>query len=187
MVEALFLVKLGTIWPRAILKIAMILMSLKSSAQVSPPVLPGPEVSQLPLLEMNVNLSSAKESELSQPEKIKATIRRARDAWMRGDADAFASLFSPDGEFILPGNRWVGQEAIQQVVAEFAASHSEVKIDIKRILVEGEQALVEWHWQDRETLTGRHSRADDAIVIEFKAGKIVYWREYVDTQTWAEP
>lgn len=118
-----------------------------------------------------------------QPEAIRTAIEQARDAWMQGDADAFASLFSADGEFIVPGNRWVGREAIRQTIADFAASHVEVNIEIKRIIIEGDRAVVEWSWEERESATARPNKADDAIVVDFQGGQIVRWREYIDSET----
>jgi uncharacterized protein (TIGR02246 family) len=118
-----------------------------------------------------------------QPEEIHALIQQARDAWVNGDADAFANLFTPDGELIVPGNRWVGPEAIREVAASFAAGASDVKIEIRRILVMGNQAVVEWYWEDTEKASGRRNRADDAIVVDFTGGRIQRWREYIDAQT----
>ncbi len=91
----------------------------------------------------------------------------------------FASLFLPDGEFIVPNNRWVGTEKIRQVAADFATDY-EVKIEIRRIIVEDERAVVEWYWSDTQKATGKCNQADDAIVVDFRAGKISRWREYID-------
>jgi uncharacterized protein (TIGR02246 family) len=115
--------------------------------------------------------------------KIHLIIQHAKNAWTNGDATAFASLFSIDGEFWVPGNRWVGPEKIRQIAAEFAASSSDVKIDIHRVIVDENQAVVEWYWEDTDNSTGNRNRADDVIVIDFVEGRIQRWREYIDTQT----
>ncbi len=112
-------------------------------------------------------------------EKIRSIIQQASEAWLTGDAEAFASLFLPDGEFIVPNNRWVGTEKIRQVAADFATDY-EVKIEIRRIIVEDERAVVEWYWSDTQKATGKCNQADDAIVVDFRAGKISRWREYID-------
>lgn len=116
-------------------------------------------------------------------EEMRSLIQQAAQAWILGDADAFASLFVSDGEFIVPGNRWVGQAEIRQAAADFASTHSEVKISIRRMIIEGNQAVVEWYWQDKENATNRRTQADDAIVVDFKADRISRWREYIDIQT----
>jgi uncharacterized protein (TIGR02246 family) len=122
------------------------------------------------------------EAKFMKPEEIRSLIQKAGDAWMAGDADGWAALFIPDGEFIVPGNRWVGQEEIRKAASDFASNYT-VKINIRRIIIEGNQAVVEWHWQDTEKATGRLSQADDAIVVDFQAGQISRWREYIDTKT----
>ncbi|MBE9193523.1 SgcJ/EcaC family oxidoreductase [Gloeocapsopsis crepidinum LEGE 06123] len=70
-----------------------------------------------------------------KPEEIRSRIQQAAHAWMTGNAEAFAVLFVPNGEFIVPGDRWIGQAAIRQAVADFAATHSHVQIEIQRILI----------------------------------------------------
>lgn len=112
-------------------------------------------------------------------EQCRSIIQQAAEAWITGNADSFASLFLPDGEFIVPNNRWVGTEKIRQVAADFATDY-EVKIEIRRIIVEDERAVVEWYWSDTQKATGKCNQADDAIVVDFRAGKISRWREYID-------
>lgn len=114
---------------------------------------------------------------------IRSIIEQAKNCWIEGTADTFASLFTVDGELIVPGYRWVGKKAIRQSVTDFTNHISSVEIKIHRILIEGDQALVEWDWEDTEKATGQKNIANDAIVIDFVDGKIKRWREYIDTQT----
>ena len=115
-----------------------------------------------------------------KPEQIRSMIQQASEAWITGDAEAFAALFLPDGEFIVPNNRWVGPTAIRQVTADFAAQYEVTRIEIRQLIVEDERAAVEWSWEDREKATGKCNQAEDAIVINFRSGKISRWREYID-------
>lgn len=112
---------------------------------------------------------------------IKSLIEQAKDAWVACDADALAQLFTLDGELIVPGQRWQGQERIREEISKFARQYTDVSIAIQRILVDGNQAAVEWHYEDTEKATGKRSQSDDAIVIEVQNGRISYWREYFDT------
>ena len=136
------------------------------------------------------------------PEEIRAIIRRAADACTARDAEGFAALFAETGEIILSGetrsaslqeqqekqensasgsmreNRLAGKAAIQKATVNYLAVLAEVKIEIRRILVEGEQAAVEWRWCDLNLATGRDRCADNAILIEFNSGLIARWREY---------
>lgn len=116
-------------------------------------------------------------------EDIRTLIRQARDAWVARDADVLAQLFTPDGELIVPGQRWKGQARIREEVARFAQQYSNVKIDIRRVIVEDNQAAVEWYYEDTEKSTGFRNKADDVIVVDFKDGRISRWREYFDSKT----
>ena len=118
-----------------------------------------------------------------KPDEMRAMIERAGQAWVAGDADAFAALFVPDGDFIVPGKRLRGQAAIREVLAGFAERYSDVKVDIRRIIVEGDRAVVEWYWEDTKNATGVRNKADDAIVVDFRDGRISRWREYIDAQS----
>ena len=114
------------------------------------------------------------------PEAIQLIIQQAREAWLTGNADAFAVLFATEGEFIAPGNRWVGPDQIRQAAADYAAAYDVLRIDIRQVIQASDQAVVEWRWQEREQATGKETEAEDAIVINFQAGCITRWREYID-------
>ena len=111
---------------------------------------------------------------------VQALVETARQAWLTGNGNAFAALFTDQGEFIAPGNRWVGHRQIYQAVVDYAAAYDEVSINIRRIIQENEQILIEWDWQEREKVTGRRSQAEDAIVVDLEQGRIRRWREYID-------
>lgn len=118
-----------------------------------------------------------------EPANMRSLIKQAADAWIAGDGDAIAALFVPDGEFIVPGKRWVGQAEIRESVTLFALGSSDVKINIQRMLFDGDRAVVEWHWENTEKATGLRYQADDAIAIDFQQNRISRWREYIDAQT----
>lgn len=113
--------------------------------------------------------------------ELRTLIETARDAWVRQDAQALAQLFTPDGQLIVPGQRWQGREEIRRAVSRFAQDYSNVKIDIRQVIIEGNRAAVEWSYEDVEIATGKRNKADDAIIIEVRDGHISYWREYFDT------
>lgn len=122
-------------------------------------------------------------AQIKQQNHIRTTIEIARDAWIRQDIEALVQLFTPDGLLILPGQRWQGQERIREELDRFAQSSSEVRIEIKRMIIEGNQAAVEWYYEDVEKATGNRNRADDVVVVDFEGNRISCWREYFDTAT----
>lgn len=139
--------------------------------------------SVLGLIFLTMAFSTGASNQHMKQEDIQMLIRQARDAWVARDADVLAQLFTPDGELIVPGQRWKGQARIREEVARFAQQYSNVKIDIRRMIVEDNQAAVEWYYEDTEKSTGLRNKADDVIVVDFKDGRISRWREYFDTKT----
>jgi uncharacterized protein (TIGR02246 family) len=123
----------------------------------------------------------AESKNISSSQDIRSLIILAKDAWVAGDAEALANLFTVDAQLIVPSQRWQGQAKIREEVAKFVRLYTDIKITIHRIIIEGNLAAVEWHYEDTEKATGKRSQADDAIVIEVQNGRISYWREYFDT------
>jgi uncharacterized protein (TIGR02246 family) len=117
-----------------------------------------------------------------QPDQIRSIVRQARDAWVNGDAAAFAELFAADGELQVPGQLWQGRVAIEAETAKFVGAFN-VAIEIQTTVVEGNQAAVEWDWAETPKAGGETRRAQDAIVIEFEGEQIRRWREYIDAET----
>jgi uncharacterized protein (TIGR02246 family) len=120
-------------------------------------------------------------------EQIQTIVLKARDAWVKGDAAAFANLFTAKGEFVVPGQRWQGRDVIRTESARFLENFT-VSIQIRTVLVEGNQAAVEWDWQETPKQADQDGRkptnqAQDAILIDFENGQIRRWREYIDSKT----
>lgn len=115
------------------------------------------------------------------PDAIHAIVHTAKAAWIEGDAEAFADLFTPAGQFIVPGQQYQGPDQIRVVMQNFAAAQPQVQIEIRQIVVEGDRAFVEWVWHEQTDQGWK--RDEDAIAIDFQDGKITRWREYIDDQT----
>jgi uncharacterized protein (TIGR02246 family) len=119
----------------------------------------------------------------TQIANLRSIVLQAKDAWVKGDAVAFANLFTEDGEMIVPGQRWQGREKIQSESDRFLQNFT-VAIEIRTILIDGTQAAVEWDWSETPKATGQKTgQAQDAILIDFEIGGIRRWREYIDTKT----
>lgn len=110
-------------------------------------------------------------------------IETARNAWLEGDADTFADLFTTSGQMIVPGQSWTGRDSIRVTMRDYSTNFSVISIDIKHTIIEGYRASVEWSWHDMERDTGRQSRADDVIILTFQDALIAQWREYIDRET----
>lgn len=114
-----------------------------------------------------------------------AKINFAKQAWLEGDSQGFAQLFAPSGELVVPGQRWQGPEAISKAFQAFTQDHEVLAIEISNLVVQGDRAILEWYWEDRDIHTGQTSKAEDAIAIDFQGDRIQRWREYIDTKSLA--
>lgn len=119
----------------------------------------------------------------TQTATLRTIILQAKNAWVKSDAAAFANLFTEDGELIVPGQRWQGRAAIQTESASFLKNFT-VVIKIRTILIDRDQAAVEWDWSETPKAKQQETgQAQDAILINFESRRIRRWREYIDTKT----
>ena len=116
-------------------------------------------------------------------EEMRAAIRNQVDAWERGDADALAAGFTPDGEIVVAGKLIKGRAALRATVTRFASRHSEVQVTVQRMVFGPDCAAVEYRWADTKNETGERYVADDAVWVDFQEGLISRWREYWDADT----
>jgi len=138
------------------------------------------------IFNLTFNMNPATAQNESQ-QNIRSLIEQAKNAWISRDIDAITELFTLDGELIVPGQISKGRARIREQLANFAQQYIDVNITIQRIVIDGNQAAVEWHYEDTEKSTGKRNQADDAIILEVKDGQICYWREYFDTHSSTQP
>lgn len=113
--------------------------------------------------------------------ELRTLLKIAIDACETQNGKAFASLFLAQGELILPKHRYVGKAEIEKVTTAYLSACESVDIKVKRIIVESNQAVIEWHWSSVAKDSGQVHQSDNAIVIDFQAGAIARWREYSAT------
>ena len=110
------------------------------------------------------------------------------DAWNRRDWAKFRSLMHPDYSYTGgDGQQQKGPEAGLAVAQMFAGALPDGKIDVQRIHVAGDVAIVEFigsgtHDGDLMGIaaTGRHMSMPVCNVIEVRDGTIYAEREYMD-------
>ena len=112
---------------------------------------------------------------------LRSIIRQQTQDWAKGDVEAIVSAFAERCEFIIPKVRLTTPGELRQSVESYFSRHGDVRVKVSRIVVEGDSAAVEWSWSERDLASGKVSRAEDAIVLRVQRGKIVYWREYIDS------
>jgi uncharacterized protein (TIGR02246 family) len=126
------------------------------------------------------NISS--ESQISNKD-IQQLVERQGLAWENADSEAIIADFAENGTFIAPGTTIEGKEDIKKAADNYFKEFTDTKVKITRVFSDGKEGAVEWTWSDKNKITGKTSRIDDAIIFELKGGKIIYWREYFDKQS----
>ena len=126
-------------------------------------------------------MSESTSRNVADAEGLKAIVEGQARAWAEGDADAIAGRFAERCEFIVPGLHLTDPDQVRRAALDYFAQFSDTSVEIRRLVVQGDTAAVEWHWRHVNRQTGEATRADDAIVLQVAGGKIVYWREYIDT------
>ena len=111
---------------------------------------------------------------------IRALVHAQASAWVGGDADAIAGAFSDPCEFIVPGMRLTHPHEIRRAAEDHRARYKDVRVEVERIISQGDSAAVEWTWTDTDIKTGAIARVQDAIVLRVAKGQLIYWREYLD-------
>jgi uncharacterized protein (TIGR02246 family) len=89
---------------------------------------------------IGVVIWTGKEASMVTPEKTRATIHQAKAAWLEGDAQAFANLFTATGKFIVPGQSWQGHTAILDAFNKFIASYQVNAIEIRNLVLQDNHA-----------------------------------------------
>lgn len=112
--------------------------------------------------------------------EVAAMVSRQAAAWENGDVAAIVADFAEDALFIAARKEFKGKEAIQKAAEDYFAQFRDTKIDILRIIVEGNNGAVQWDWSDRFRSEDVASYAEDAIIFELKGDRIIYWREYIE-------
>ncbi len=112
--------------------------------------------------------------------RLRDVVQRQAEAWANGDVEGIVSAFASPFEFIFPGARLTTPEELRSAVEGYFRAKTRVRVEIQRIVVDGECAVVEWVWSDQDRESGKMGRAEDAIVLRLAGDKIAYWREYID-------
>jgi uncharacterized protein (TIGR02246 family) len=132
----------------------------------------------------NIQLSENPATMDSQPSasQFQQLVERQASAWEAADSEGIIADFAEASAFVVSGSTFRGKQEIKEAAEEYFAEFTDTQIMIQRLIANGNEAAVEWTWRDKKRETGETSYAEDAIIIELEDGKIIYWREYIDTQ-----
>jgi limonene-1,2-epoxide hydrolase len=109
-----------------------------------------------------------------------ALFERRRDAWLRGDLDAYLSLWATDMTFQSPmhAEPLRGRAAFGDLVRQSFAFARPLAFDFTHIAVIGDVVLAEWRIAIERREGGRRIEWWGMSVAEVRDGLIRRWREY---------
>lgn len=117
---------------------------------------------------------------LPTKEEITQMVVRQAKAWEQQNVEAIADDFVEDAVFIAAGFRFAGKQEIKRAAKDYFNQFHNTTVEIKRMIIDGDQGAVEWDWRDRNRQTGNSGFAEDAIIFKLENDKFVYWREYIE-------
>ena len=121
------------------------------------------------------------------------TVRRAYEAYNRGDIPGALAAFDRQVEWHEPGGgraprgTFHGAESVEHdVFASVRAHFDEFRADPEQFIDAGDHLVVVGHFRGR-TKSGQQLDAPFAHVFAMRDGKVVRFRNYVQAEAWARP
>ncbi|MGH2701296.1 MAG: nuclear transport factor 2 family protein [Actinomycetota bacterium] len=116
------------------------------------------------------------------------TFRSGADAYNRGDVEALLEAVHPEVEWhpllpvLLGGEVTVyhGHEGVREIVRELNEAFGEIQNELLEVRDLGEQVLAIGRFRGRGRESGANTETAIVWLVEFKNGKAVRVREYLD-------
>jgi limonene-1,2-epoxide hydrolase len=106
-------------------------------------------------------------------------FEQLREAMEVGDADWAAAAYAPDAVYYEPANPpHEGRESIRAYLNDLLKGHRNLKVDVQRMGVDGDSAIVEWTWSFRNG-NRRVTDQPGATVLQIGPAGIQYHRDYL--------
>ncbi len=110
-----------------------------------------------------------------------AVLRLFGERLAAGDAEGASALFTPDAEYDEPpaySSR--GRDALRAFIADFAATHTDVRFEVLRALAspDGATLAAEWRWSYTRRADGTRRAFEGMCFVELRDGLMASWRGY---------
>ncbi len=111
--------------------------------------------------------------------------RQGTEAFNRHDVEAFQALFSADAELVtlraaLEGTSYRGPDAVAEAFRDFDESWEELHFDVEEVRSAGDHVVEIARLRGRGRASGVDVEMPLALLLEFRAGKIAYFRAYIE-------
>ena len=113
-------------------------------------------------------------------EEVTLLFEERRDAWLRGDLDAYLALWAEDMTYQSPLHvePLRGRAAFARLVRQAFVLSRPLAFDFTHIAVVGDVVLAEWRLAVERRDGGRRIEWWGMSVAEVQGGRIRRWREY---------
>jgi ketosteroid isomerase-like protein len=124
-----------------------------------------------------------------QTEATRASVQQIYDAYSKGDVERFAAFLDDNMDWVLhapveifsfAGQR-KGRAAVLEALAGIANEYELTSYEPQIMIADGEQAAVMSDVRFRQRKSGRMLRFRIADFLRFRNGKLVEFREFIDT------
>ena len=108
-----------------------------------------------------------------------ALFDKRRDAWLRGDIDAYMALWADDMTFQSPVHHApLGRKEFAELVRQSTTISKPLFFEFDHIAVHGDMVLAEWTIAIERRDTGKRIEWRGMSSAEIRGGLIRVWREY---------
>jgi ketosteroid isomerase-like protein len=112
-------------------------------------------------------------------DSVEGLVRQHAEAWEKGDTALLRRIIHENAVLAHPGLRtgraiWVGE------LDAFSRTHTNTRVYIHELIVDGDRFAVEWQFATTELESGTRTAVSDAIVGRVRGGQIILWKEYLD-------
>jgi ketosteroid isomerase-like protein len=115
-------------------------------------------------------------------------VRRALDAWNRGDAESAEELLAPEIRWQLPphfpdAETWSGRERVVEGLRALGGSWSTLRLEVRELIDAGDRVVALVRYSGQAAMTGLELEGAgvDSIVWTIRAGLVVEVHMYGGT------
>ena len=120
-------------------------------------------------------------SDSAHNKAVTGVIETYRDAWERGDVELLRSTINEQIVYAAPGER-LEHEAFLHAFEQHHSTHTDTRIYLNTIVVDGDDVAVEWQFAATDKETGIRTAVSSANMVTVVDEKITVWKQYSDSR-----
>ena len=118
--------------------------------------------------------------ETGKDARIKSIIRNILEAYNKKDLTSMLSFYADDAIYVRSEGTFRGKEEIKRYYNWNYSVNSEASLTEKRIIVEGDMAVIEWAFEGTSVRGGKKAQLQALSIFEFKNEKVQEVHIYQD-------